>query len=87
MDYLNLLNILKKMNKSFDHNKVIQTLKKLDNDFHYNDSQHYIRGVMSEYIKGLSPNERKRVTDGLTMKVLQDEWLSSIKDYEDDLEV
>ena len=84
---MNLLNILKKMNKSFDHNKVIQTLKKLDNDFLYNDSHHYIRGVMSEYIKGLSPNERKRVTDGLTMKVLQDEWLSSIKDYEDDLEV
>ena len=84
---MNLLNILKKMNKSFDHNKVIQTLKKLDNDFLYNDSQHYIRGVMSEYIEGLSPNERKRVTDGLTMKVLQDEWLSSIKDYEDDLEV
>ena len=75
------------MNESFDNNKVIQTLKKLDNDFLYNDSQHYIRGVMSKYIKGLSPNERKRVTDGLTMKVLQDEWLSSIKDYEDDLEV
>ena len=74
------------MSESLDKNKVIQTLKKLDNDFLYNDSQHYIRGVMSEYIKDLSPIERKRVFDGLTMKVLRDEWLSSIKNYEDDLD-
>ena len=74
------------MNESLDNNKVIQTLKKLNNDFLYNASQHYIRGVMSEYIKGLSPIERKRVADGLTMKVLHEEWLSSIKNYEDNLE-
>jgi hypothetical protein len=41
---------------------------------------------MSEYIKDLSPIERKRVTDGLAMKVLRDEGLSSIKNYADDLD-
>ncbi|MCS5649094.1 MAG: hypothetical protein NZ820_07095 [Dehalococcoidia bacterium] len=71
------------MNESLDNNKVIQTLKKLDNDFLYDDNHHYIRGVMSEYIKGLSPIEMKRVADGLTRKVLQDEWLLLIKDCND----
>ena len=72
------------MNESIDNNKVIQTLKKLDNDFLYNDSQYYIRGVMSEYIKGLSPIERKRVGDGLVKKELRDEWLSSIQNIDDE---